>query len=379
MLSCLPVDVIIGGGSNARFGNANLRVGEGSAGKYPTVVTTGSNVTAVVNVDGDYKYLGRLIVPFDSKGNVLENYFDFSRSDAYATSDNPTAGGVTPNSSIVALKDALLGLVTDLTGDVYGVTSVYLEGNRPMIRTEETNLGSLQADSMIWYAKAFDPSVSIALKNGGGIRASIGQIVALPGSSETSKLPPSAITGVREQGEISALDIKTAFAFNNALALVTVSAQELQLLLEHGFRSLPSQEGVFPHMSGVSVSVDPSREAGSRVRSLKVGADVVVSSGQLQGDPEREFRVVTLTFLAGGGGGFPFPEGESANRVDLSSTVSNTLSSDPTFTDVGTEQDAFARYLRDGLAGQVFDKAETPPALDERILNLSVRSDTVLQ
>jgi len=371
------VDVIIAGGSNARFGNANLRVGERSAGKYPTVVTTGSNVTAVVNVDGDYKYLGRLIVPFDSKGNVLENYFDYSRSDAYATSDNPTAGGVTPNSSIVALKDALLSLVTDLEGDVYGVTSVYLEGARPMIRSEETNLGNLTADSMLWYARSFDSTVSVALKNGGGIRASIGQIVALPGSSATTKEPPTAIQGIREEGGISALAIKNTLAFNNDLALVSLTVSELKAILEHGLKSLGS--GAWPHVSGLAVSFDPSRPEGDRIRSLKVGDDVLISGGVIQGDANRFVRAVTLGFLAGGGDGYPYPTGATVNRVDLFADSLNTLTGSSTFADVGSEQDALARYLRDSLAGQVFDKAETPPALDERIQNLSVRSDTVLQ
>jgi 5'-nucleotidase / UDP-sugar diphosphatase len=371
------VDVIIAGGSNARFGNANLRVGERSAGKYPTVVTTGSNVTAVVNVDGDYKYLGRLIVPFDSKGNVLENYFDYSRSDAYATSDNPTAGGVTPNSSIVALKDALLSLVTDLEGDVYGVTSVYLEGARPMIRSEETNLGNLTADSMLWYARSFDSTVSVALKNGGGIRASIGQIVALPGSSATTKEPPTAIQGIREEGGISALAIKNTLAFNNGLALVSLTVSELKAILEHGLKSLGG--GAWPHVSGLAVSFDPSRPEGDRIRSLKVGDDVLISGGVIQGDANRFVRAVTLGFLANGGDSYPYPKGATVNRVDLFADSLNTLTGSSTFADVGSEQDALARYLRDSLAGQVFDKAETPPALDERIQNLSVRSDTVLQ
>lgn len=372
------VDVIIAGGSNARFGNSNLRPGETSAGKYPTVVTTGSNVTAVVNVDGDYKYLGRLIVPFDSKGNVMANYVDYSRSDAYATSSTPTAGGVTPNNSIIALKDALLSLVAESEGDVYGFTSVYLEGGRPMIRSEETNLGRLAAESLLWYAKSFDSSVSIALRNGGGIRASIGQVVALPGSSETTKEPPSVIQGVREAGGISALAIQTTLAFNNDLSLITLTASEVKEILEFAIAAAPGG-GRWPHVAGLSFSFDPALPEGTRIQSIKAGDDVIVSGGVIQGDANRVLRVATLRFLAEGGDGWPVPQGPSLNRVDLTSGSTNTLTGPATFAGIGTEQDALARYLRDGLAGRVFDQAETPPALDERIQNLSVRADTVLQ
>ena len=127
------------------------------------------------------------------------------------------------------------------------------------------------------------------------------------------------------------------------------------------------------------VSFDPSRPEGDRIRSLKVGDDVLISGGVIQGDANRFVRAVTLGFLAGGGDSYPYPTGATVNRVDLSADSLNTLTGSSTFADVGSEQDALARYLRDGLAGQVFDKAETPPALDERIQNLSVRSDTVLQ
>lgn len=47
-----------------------------------------------------------------------------------------------------------------------------------------------------------------------------------------------------------------------------------------------------------------------------------------------------------------------------------------TFDTPGSEQDALARYLRQ--IG-VFTQADTPPAQDTRIQNLSARPDTVLQ
>jgi hypothetical protein len=100
------------------------------------------------------------------------------------------------------------------------------------------------------------------------------------------------------------------------------------------------------------------------------GRDVVVRNGQVQGDPRRTFRLVTLDFLANGGDDYPFPRLSNLNRVNLAP------SSGITFDTPGSEQDALARYLRQ--IG-VFTEPDTPPAQDTRIQNLSARPDTVLQ
>ncbi|MEB3212745.1 MAG: hypothetical protein VKL39_15400 [Leptolyngbyaceae bacterium] len=94
------------------------------------------------------------------------------------------------------------------------------------------------------------------------------------------------------------------------------------------------------------------------------------------GDTTELFRIVTLSFLADGGDGYPFPTGPAANRVDL--TEEGVQTGDATFADDGTEQDALAEYLFDNFFNTPFDEADTGPALDERIQNLNFRDDTVL-
>ena len=52
-----------------------------------------------------------------------------------------------------------------------------------------------------------------------------------------------------------------------------------------------------------------------------------------------------------------------------------------TFAGVGTEQHALAKYLKQSFPPDTtapFSQADTPPAQDERIQNLSARGDTVL-
>jgi 2',3'-cyclic-nucleotide 2'-phosphodiesterase (5'-nucleotidase family) len=73
------VDIIVAGGSNTLLADANdvLRTGDKSAGDYPyQTQDAAGQPTVVVNVDADYKYLGRFMAPFDDKGVLITQRFD---------------------------------------------------------------------------------------------------------------------------------------------------------------------------------------------------------------------------------------------------------------------------------------------------------------
>jgi len=393
------VDVIIGGGSNTILTDETdrLRDGDESQGEYP-IFTTDANgePVAIVNTDGNYNYVGRLVVEFDENGNVIPESYDAEVSGAYATDDAGVAalgaeGLVDPE--IQALTDDLREVIVQAESNVFGVSDVYLDGTRGSVRTEETNLGNLTADANLAIAKEADDSVVLSLKNGGGIRADIGQVVVpAGGTGEALELPTEAVfdadgNEVKPAGGISETDIANTLAFNNDLTLLTVTAEELLALVEHSVAASSlddaNTQGRFPQIAGFSFSFDLTREPGDRVVSLAIededgnDIDVVVEDGEIVGDASREFRMVTLGFLANGGDGFPFPEGDSANRVDLSDDV--TATGDATFAPDGTEQDALAEYLDDNFTAETpFNAAETARAEDTRIQNLAFREDSVI-
>jgi 2',3'-cyclic-nucleotide 2'-phosphodiesterase (5'-nucleotidase family) len=397
------VDIIVAGGSNTRLGNSRLRAGEASQGQYPRLIQSPTNMVALVNVDGDYKYLGRLVAPFDAEGKLVASGIDRSVSDAYATSTSDTAGGVTPNANVVKIRDALKNVITTKDGNVFGNSAVYLDGRRTAVRTEETNLGNLTADANLAYAQLFDSTVQISLKNGGGIRSDIGFIETQPGTTTTSFKPIAANPGVRAEGEVSQLAIENSLRFNNQLVVVTVTAQRLKELMEHSVAASATgaTPGQFPQVGGFSFSFDPTRTArttgaagsasdgtGQRIRSLKVGNDVVVQNGVLVGDPNRTFKMVTLNFLADigttgvGGDSYPFPVLAQQSRITLSTANpvdAAGFTSANTFAAKGGEQDALARFLRRFTSSAKYNVAETPVSGDTRIQNLSARNDTVLQ
>ncbi|MGQ9836895.1 MAG: bifunctional metallophosphatase/5'-nucleotidase [Cyanobacteriota bacterium] len=373
------VDVIIAGGSHRVIAKPEDRLRtdlpDRRTGDYPILRTSPSGQpVAVVNTGSNYRYVGRLVVSFDANG-VISNIDPVSG--AYATDDQGVAAvGGTPDPEVVRIANDIGNVIRIKDGRTFGSTNNFLNGLRAEVRTEETNLGNLTADANLFYAQTVDPSTVISLKNGGGIRAPIGVTTGGGGNQPVQRIPPLANPAAGKQaGEVSQLDIESSLAFNNGLSLLTVTADELKRVVEHGVAQTQpgATPGRFPQIGGFAFSFDPSRPPGSRVISLRVdtptGPDVVVRNGQLQGDPNRSFRMVTLGFLANGGDDYPFQRFSNINQVDLAPSSGNT------FDTPGSEQNALAVYLQ--RIG-VFTDPDTPSAQDTRIQNLSVRQDTVL-
>ena len=102
------------------------------------------------------------------------------------------------------------------------------DGNR-LVRTTETNLGNLCADAIKTVTKA-----DIAYVNGGGIRAPI------------------------EIGEVSFNDIFSVFPFNNQIVVAEMTGQKIRDMLEMSLMNYPAEDGSFPHVAGLTFSVNKS-------------------------------------------------------------------------------------------------------------------------
>jgi len=408
------VDIIVGGGSNTILADstARLRPGDTAAGTYPLSFTSAAGEPILlVNTDGNYRYLGRLVLEFDEDGVILPDSIDPLESGAYAADEQGVAdlGDPEPIAEVVELTEAVSDVLVARESNQFGQTLVYLDGRRSEVRTEETNLGNLTADANLFVAQQYDPAVSVSLKNGGGIRDDIGEITYPPGSDDPDEflfLPPPAIPQAgKEEGEISEFDISNTLRFNNGLAVLTVTAAGLQEIMEHAVSATEegATPGQFPQVGGIRFSFDPGLPAGDRVQSLVVlddnGAeedgelDIVLQNSELQGDPDRTFTLVTLDFLAGwdgdsgtfdpdgdgtGGDSYPFP-GLAQDGIVRLVGLDKVAGGVADFADPGSEQDALAEYLEAMFpTTSPYNEAETDPADDLRIQNLSVRSDTVI-
>jgi 2',3'-cyclic-nucleotide 2'-phosphodiesterase (5'-nucleotidase family) len=391
------VDLIIGGGSDTLLAGAGwrLRDGERREGDYP-LRTRGADgaPTLIVSTAGQYRYVGRVLLEFDGRGEIVLEGPGDGRDGPYAT-DQPGVvalwtepeAAIAPGSKaarVRTLTDAVSRVVMAKDQRILGLAGVFLEGRREAVRSQETNLGDLVADALLAAALERDPSTRIALVNGGGIRAPIGAVhrrsgdPVPPQGNPRSGKPPLAV---------SRLDVENTLRFNNGLSLLSLSAAQLKEVLEYAVAaSAPGvTPGRFPQVAGMAFSFDPGRRPGERIRSLGVSGPAagslerVVVHGRVVGDPARRFRVVLPRFIADGGDGYPLPamgdaDGPALQRVELRRAGAGASG----FSDAGTEQDALASYLLARHRHQPFLDAETPPARDQRIQNLSARTDTVL-
>ena len=380
------VDIIISGGSNTLLADATdrLRDGDTAAGVYPILTTSAAEEpVAIVSTDGDYKCVGRLVLDFDEAGVLIPDSIDPEVSGVFATDEVGVTdtGKVDPAPQVVAITEAVRNVVITKDGNIFGSTSVYLEGRRGAVRAEETNLGNLTADANLDAARRVDPTVVASLKNGGGIRASIGVTVGV------GELPPpgNALVG-KAEGEISQLDIENTIRFNNGLSLLTLTAAQLLEVVEHAIAE--AQPGVntgqFPQVGGLAFSYDVSQPAGARVRSLVITdsngnpTDVVAQNGGVVGDEGRTFRIVTLDFLADGGDDYPYPNYPDTNRVDLPDVMTEEQSGGQAdFVAPGREQDAFAEYLAANFSETPYSIPDVGAESDERIQNLALRADSL--
>lgn len=431
------VDIIIAGGSHTPLldGNDVARTDGGNAAVqgYPIVRQDANGQTVLVlNTDANYRYLGRLVVEFNDQGIIDTSKLNDVVNGAFAADeagvDRVYGSDVNPrdraNPNVVAISDGLRNVISSKDNNITGQTQFFLNGTRSDVRTQETNLGNLTADANIDYTRQIDSTVTLSLKNGGGIRDNIGSISASGGGTDADDfqtLPPqpNPLAPNKQAGDVSQLDIENSLRFNNGLTLITVTAGQLKELLEHGVAGVRAgaTPGAFPQVGGMRFSFDATQPAqvlaadgtvttpGQRIRSLVIVndrgriIDTVVENGAVVGDANRTYRMVTLNFLAGntqteGGDGYPFfrfirENPTLANRIDLTGEPAtadvnrNGQIDSPvalpagqfSFAATGTEQDALAEFLAET---GTFAQQDTPTAQDTRIQNLGVRADTVL-
>ncbi|MDA0372727.1 MAG: bifunctional metallophosphatase/5'-nucleotidase [Planctomycetota bacterium] len=385
------VDVVIAGGSDTLLadGTDYLRPGDVAAGVYPFATTNADNEPAlIVSTDGQYSYVGRLVVDFDANGVVQPTTVSSAQSGVYATDTtgvlnvHPSLAAAfapgTDAAAVQTLTGAVSGIVTARDGNIMGKASVFLEGRRTQVRTEEANLGSLTADANLAAARSFDPNVQVSHKNGGGIRNPIGSIDGLTG--ELGPNLPNPIAG-KLAGEISQLDIENSLRFNNGLSLLTLTRSQLKDVLEHAVAATAAGNtpGQFGQFAGLSFSFDATLPAGNKVRFAALTdanstEPVLVQDGNVVG--AAPVRIVTLNFLADGGDSYPFPAFQAANptffdRVDL--YTQSLPPGNATFATPGTEQDAMAEYLLANHVVTPYGVRDRAVGDDQRIQQIGTR------
>ena len=127
--------------------------------------------------------------------------------------------------------------VDEAMSEPVGTVGFELNGDRaPGLRTQETNLGDLVADAVLWEAQqSAEDTPSIAIVNGGAIRDSI------------------------HEGDISMGTVVDTMPFINYLCTVQITGAQLLEALEASCSATPEELGAFPQVAGLKLTVDTSK------------------------------------------------------------------------------------------------------------------------
>ena len=218
-----------------------------------------------------------------------------------------------------------------------------------------------------------------------------------------------------EPCDVSEGHLRGTLRFDNGAVVFDVTGRELKILLEHAVSATGPgvTPGQFPQVGGISFGFDPSGTAqvlnadgtavltaGSRVTDLYVDTDrngtpdtALYVGGVEQAAATGTLPLVTLNFLANGGDNYPFailaapnrrqiytgvgfgdPDSDNDGNPDFPVLTNCDPGNQSSFSSTGGEQDALAEYFLQFFPdpANAFDTAETPPADDRRIQNLSI-------
>ena len=269
--AALPlVDVIVGGHSHTLLSNT----AEGALGPYPTMVTNPDGVEVPVVQANQYgKYLGDIAITWDDNGVVT----------AAAGEPYLIDASVTGNEDFKGQLAELAAPIEEAMGEVIGTTTAAIDGTRENCRAKECQMGNLVAEATLDRAK--DQGATIAIANGGGLRASI------------------------DAGDITKGEVITVLPFSNTLATVEISGADVIEALENGVSDVENGAGRFPQVAGLKYTYTLSKPAGERI------SDVMVGSGDSFQpiDESATYTIVTNNYVRGGGDGYTtFAEGENA-------------------------------------------------------------------
>src|SRR5690606_13802708 len=143
-------------------GHTLLSNTEEGAPAYATLVENPAGKAVPIVQAGAYsKHLGDLALTFDEDGYVAEATGDTLLLDA----------SIEPDAEIEARIAELAGPIETMKSTEVAEVSAPIDGSRESCRAKECEMGNLVTDAIL--AKTADQGVTIAIQNGGGLRASI--------------------------------------------------------------------------------------------------------------------------------------------------------------------------------------------------------------
>ncbi|AKH99103.1 5'-nucleotidase/2',3'-cyclic phosphodiesterase-like hydrolase [Hoeflea sp. IMCC20628] len=268
------VDVVVGGHSHSLLSNTDDK----AEGPYPTMIDNPEGYKVPVTQAASYsKYLGEFSVTFDDNGVVKE-----AKGDPLLLDNS-----IIPDEGVLARIKELGAPIEELKTTIVSASTKDIDGSRDTCRAGECEMGNLVADAMI--DRVADQGVTIAIQNGGGLRASI------------------------DSGEITMGEVLGVLPFQNTLATFQMKGADIVAALENGASQIEEGGGRFAQVAGLRYTFDKDAEAGSRI----VSVEVKKGDGFEPIDPETVYSVATNNYMRGGGDGYSIFSTAGMNAYDF--------------------------------------------------------------
>jgi 5'-nucleotidase len=278
------ISLIVGGHSHTLLSNTV----EGAPGYATMVASPSGRAVPIVQAYAFSRYLGDLAVEFGEDGTVVSATGDTIELAMALFDEAP---------DVMARIEELRGPIAELTATPVTELAAPIDGSRDNCRARECEMGNTVADAML--ARVAGLGATIALANGGGLRASL------------------------EAGTITLGDVLTVLPFQNKLYTMELQGSAIVAALEHGVNGVEEAQGRFPQVAGMrfrlDVSVPPN---GGRVSNVEVRA---ADGSWAPIDPDAVYMVVTNDFMAGGGDGFAMLRDFGTNRYDTAIDLADAL------------------------------------------------------
>jgi 5'-nucleotidase len=276
------LDLIVGGHSHTLYSDTI----EGAPYKYPLMVDGPDGHGVPIVQAGSYsKYLGDIALTFDDQGVVTEAVGDTRVLDA----------SVTPDPETLARIKELAGPIEELKARKVAEIGAGIDGSRETCRAEECQMGDLVTDAMLDRVKG--QGVTIAITNGGGLRASIGG------------------------GTVTMGDVLAVLPFQNTLSTFNIPGSALVAALENGVSQVEEGAGRFPQVAGMRFSWDPAAEPGQRIKSVEVEE----GEAWVPLDPAKVYSAVSNNFMRNGGDGYVSLRDEATQAYDYGPGLEDVL------------------------------------------------------
>lgn len=251
-------------------------------GHSHTVMTGAEGGEPIQSAGSGFQYIGVIVI--NNETAQIENHYLVSTA------------GLQNDPEVAAAAQEIMDSVDAQFNTVFATSEVMLSGEEnPGCRTEETNLGDLITDAMVWTmirtggTDQVDAAHVVGIINGGALRASI------------------------EPGDITMREINTVLPFDNTIAVVYVTGAELLEALEASTFATPQPLGSYPQTSGLTFTLDTTRPyAQGSMYSIdgkesgyyapaSIERVTITSVNGTAFDPEALYAVVTNNYCAAGG------------------------------------------------------------------------------